>query len=103
MHFTVYCHVRVVCDTFCNVCELLHDACAGIMRTCTPARLVHVAAPGVGEAAGRPVYSAIYAEWVVNVPILLVLSGRFALSRPWAEAADVPSRHASTPRAFEIN
>jgi len=44
--------------------------------------LVHAAVPGVGNVAGRPVYSAIYLEWLINVPILLVLAGSCALGRP---------------------
>jgi len=47
---------------------------------------VHVAAAGVGETS-RPIYSPIILEWVVNVPILLILSGYSALNRPLAEVS----------------
>lgn len=36
---------------------------------------------------GEPVYTVIYVEWLVNVPILLILAGKYALSRPTAEIA----------------
>lgn len=49
--------------------------------------LVHAAAPGVGNVSGRPVYSAIYAEWLINVPILLVLAGTCALGRPLSDVS----------------
>jgi len=34
---------------------------------------------------GAPVYTSIYCEWLVNVPILLVLAGNCALDRPSGE------------------
>jgi bacteriorhodopsin len=33
----------------------------------------------------RPVYTIFYLEWLINVPILLLLAGRHALRRPIAE------------------
>jgi len=48
---------------------------------------VHAGAPGVGAATGRPVYSAVYVEWLINVPILLVLTGGCALGRPLSEVS----------------
>jgi len=47
---------------------------------------VHVAAEGVGKHH-RPIYSPILLEWLVNVPILLILSGYSALNRPLAEVS----------------
>jgi len=43
---------------------------------------VHACAHGVAGVNGRPMYSAIYAEWLVTVPMLLILAGKFALQRP---------------------
>ncbi|CAE7947545.1 mask, partial [Symbiodinium sp. KB8] len=37
------------------------------------------------SAGGEPVYTSIYCEWLVNVPILLVLAGNCALDRPSGE------------------
>ncbi|CAE8589413.1 unnamed protein product, partial [Polarella glacialis] len=34
---------------------------------------------------GKPVYTVFYLEWLVNVPILLILAGKHALLRPMAE------------------
>lgn len=39
------------------------------------------------SAAGLPVYTAIYVEWLINVPILLVLAGCCALNRSTDEVA----------------
>jgi len=36
---------------------------------------------------GRPVYTSIYCEWLINVPILLVLAGACALDRPSGQIA----------------
>ncbi|CAJ1359647.1 unnamed protein product, partial [Effrenium voratum] len=38
-------------------------------------------------AGGSPVYTSIYLEWLINVPILLVLAGTCALDRPASEIA----------------
>jgi len=46
---------------------------------------VHAAADGVAGVNGRPIYTPIYIEWLINVPILLTLAGRFALQRPMTE------------------
>eukprot|EP00928_Gymnodinium_smaydae_P083079 TRINITY_DN6634_c0_g1_i2.p1 TRINITY_DN6634_c0_g1~~TRINITY_DN6634_c0_g1_i2.p1 ORF type:complete len:368 (-),score=32.95 TRINITY_DN6634_c0_g1_i2:67-1110(-) len=45
---------------------------------------VHTAAPGVFAQTNAPVYTIIYCEWLVNVPILLLLAGHFALETPMA-------------------
>jgi len=37
---------------------------------------------------GQPVYTVFYAEWLINVPILLVLAGTCALNRPGQEVAE---------------
>lgn len=39
------------------------------------------------SAAGSPVYTSIYVEWLINVPILLVLAGSCALHRSVEEVA----------------
>eukprot|EP00435_Cladocopium_sp_Y103_P052675 s84_g16.t1 len=39
------------------------------------------------SAAGLPVYTSIYVEWLINVPILLVLAGCCALNRSSDEVA----------------
>lgn len=38
----------------------------------------------LGEA-GQPVYTIFYVEWLINVPLLLLLAGQCALERPWQE------------------
>jgi len=42
---------------------------------------LHAAAPGIAGHSGRPVYTIFYAEWLINVPILIMVSGKFALFR----------------------
>lgn len=45
-----------------------------------------VANPGVvSKDASQPVFNVVYLEWLVDVPILLVIAGRCALRRPWRE------------------
>jgi len=34
---------------------------------------------------GEPVYTVFYLEWMINLPILLILAGRYALRRPMTE------------------
>lgn len=48
---------------------------------------VHACATGIAGSPGRPVYTAIYAEWLINVPILLIVAGRCALFRPLKEVS----------------
>ena len=36
----------------------------------------------------QPVYSVFYAEWVINVPILLILAGSISLGRPPSEVGE---------------
>jgi len=49
--------------------------------------LVHAAAEGVGNTNGRPVYTAIIFEWLVNVSFLCILSGNCAMNRPLSEVS----------------
>lgn len=37
------------------------------------------------EGEGQPVYTVFYVEWLINVPLLLLLAGQCALERPFAE------------------
>jgi hypothetical protein len=37
--------------------------------------------------SGQPVYTVFYVEWLINVPILLILAGHYALLRPMKEVA----------------
>jgi len=53
--------------------------------SCLKPVFVHIAASGVGADSGRPVHSFILLEWLVNVPILLILAGNLALNRPLRE------------------
>lgn len=46
---------------------------------------VHAANLGREDLDGQPVYSVFYAEWVINVPILLILAGSISLGRPPSE------------------
>eukprot|EP00930_Biecheleria_cincta_P075105 TRINITY_DN6229_c0_g1_i3.p1 TRINITY_DN6229_c0_g1~~TRINITY_DN6229_c0_g1_i3.p1 ORF type:complete len:374 (-),score=42.43 TRINITY_DN6229_c0_g1_i3:111-1232(-) len=46
----------------------------------------HVAR-GATYLDSEPVYTVFYIEWLINVPILLILAGRYALSRPLDEVA----------------
>ena len=46
---------------------------------------VHAANLGREDLDGQPVYSVLYAEWVINVPILLILAGSISLGRPPSE------------------
>ncbi|OLP86752.1 Granaticin polyketide synthase putative ketoacyl reductase 2 [Symbiodinium microadriaticum] len=48
----------------------------------------HAASVGDADLDGLPVYSVFYAEWLINVPILLILAGTCALSRPAPEVAE---------------
>ena len=48
----------------------------------------HVSKLGRADLDGRPVYSVFYAEWLINVPILIVLAGSIALRRPAFEVAE---------------
>eukprot|EP00438_Fugacium_kawagutii_P007631 Skav221472 [mRNA] locus=scaffold1700:448988:450557:+ [translate_table: standard] len=48
----------------------------------------HAAKLGDKDLDGTPVYTVFYAEWIINVPILLVLAGYSALGRPLAEVAE---------------
>lgn len=36
----------------------------------------------IHSAAGKPLYTAIYSEWLINVPLLLVLAGKCGLGLP---------------------
>jgi len=36
---------------------------------------------------GEPVYTVFYLEWLINVPILMILAGKYALRRPMTEVA----------------
>lgn len=47
----------------------------------------HVAVDGAMPQANQPVYTAIYVEWLINVPLLLVLAGNCALGRPLRQLA----------------
>eukprot|EP00929_Paragymnodinium_shiwhaense_P041439 TRINITY_DN21517_c0_g2_i1.p1 TRINITY_DN21517_c0_g2~~TRINITY_DN21517_c0_g2_i1.p1 ORF type:complete len:333 (-),score=36.95 TRINITY_DN21517_c0_g2_i1:343-1341(-) len=47
----------------------------------------HAAAPGVRTLDASPVYTNVYIEWLINVPILLVIAGKCALGRPLKELA----------------
>lgn len=46
---------------------------------------VHAANLGREDLDGQPVYSVFYAEWIINVPILLILAGSISLGRPPSE------------------
>lgn len=48
----------------------------------------HAANLGHPELDGQPVYTVFYAEWLINVPILLILAGSIALQRPTPEVAE---------------
>ncbi|CAE7644948.1 gra-orf6 [Symbiodinium sp. CCMP2456] len=48
----------------------------------------HAASVGDADLDGLPVYSVFYAEWLINVPILLILAGTCALSRPAPEVSE---------------
>ena len=48
----------------------------------------HVSKLGQADLDGRPVYSVFYVEWLINVPILIVLAGSIALGRPAFEVAE---------------
>jgi len=48
----------------------------------------HVSKLGRADLDDRPVYSVFYAEWLINVPILIVLAGSIALGRPAFEVAE---------------
>eukprot|EP00435_Cladocopium_sp_Y103_P042922 s706_g12.t1 len=48
----------------------------------------HAANLGHPELDGQPVYTVFYAEWLINVPILLILAGSIALQRPTSEVAE---------------
>ena len=48
----------------------------------------HAASLGHPDLDGQPVYTVFYAEWLINVPILLILAGSIALQRPTAEVAE---------------
>jgi len=40
-----------------------------------------------GAQENRPVFTVFYAEWLINVPILLLVAGRFAMFRPLVEVS----------------
>jgi len=48
----------------------------------------HAANLGDADLDQEPVYTVFYAEWLINVPILLVLAGSIALVRPIEEVAE---------------
>ena len=48
----------------------------------------HAASVGREDLDGLPVYTVFYAEWLINVPILLILAGTCALGRPGPEVAE---------------
>ena len=48
----------------------------------------HAASVGDADLDGLPVYSVFYAEWLINVPILLILAGTCALGRPAPEVSE---------------
>ncbi|CAE7462092.1 unnamed protein product [Symbiodinium natans] len=49
---------------------------------------VHASVSELPELDRMPVYTIFYVEWLVNVPILLVLAGGVSLGRPGPEVAE---------------
>ena len=49
---------------------------------------LHASASDRPELHEMPVYTIFYVEWLVNVPILLVLAGSISLGRPGPEVAE---------------
>lgn len=53
------------------------------------AALIHSASALRGEGHLRPVYTIIYMEWLINVPLLIILAGHCALGRSMAQISGV--------------
>lgn len=70
---------KLVCATF-GVLLVLH-----LTILCSPSPWYAHAARGGGSLQDRPVYTLTYAEWLVNVPLLLIIAGLCALNRPIEE------------------
>lgn len=49
---------------------------------------VHAANLGRSDLDHQPVYTIFFAEWLINVPILIILAGTVALGRPAQEVAE---------------
>eukprot|EP00929_Paragymnodinium_shiwhaense_P110236 TRINITY_DN7707_c0_g1_i1.p1 TRINITY_DN7707_c0_g1~~TRINITY_DN7707_c0_g1_i1.p1 ORF type:complete len:335 (-),score=65.30 TRINITY_DN7707_c0_g1_i1:268-1272(-) len=61
---------------------LLHNA---VFAFSSEPWYAHASAPGVRSLDSAPVYTNVYVEWLINVPILLVIAGKCALQRPLHE------------------